>query len=294
MLYISGNNGKEVNIVNTQTNQQRVCSIEQVREILIQGKRIGGAKLMSDKSVAILCQSPNFLHDFTKKILPTLATLALLSNKKDAASQISAIEDLAKEFGVIDLQDELKIDLKGQTILLPYQDMLIKFDKNGNYDIVNNTTMLNVTDPKVVSYSHLGFEAFKFMYLEVGGKRYTMVELTQLLHNVNNSFNPSDIKYIGVTPSNRMFKFWLRNGDIYSVQYNTIAKVREEAQKVKNISVSDYYFKQYVTGLCNNTALDPNGLAIIKVSFKDYSNKMYDVADLHAKYKTLQDVFILY
>ena len=290
MLYISGTDGTNYNVVDTNKGQNRVCTLQQIQEFTKQGIRIGGAKVLSDGNVVILCKSSNFLVDFAQSINRTLAALALISTQKDAQSQIKKVEQLAKDFGVIDLDDTLKIDLKGQTVLLPYQDMIIKYDKSGNYDITNNANMLNVVDPQVVNYSHLGFEAFNYMYLELGGKKYTMTQLTQFLQKIDGHFNPNAIVYIGITPSNRMFKFKLSNYDIYSVRYDTNENVLKESGKIKTRQATQSYgFEQYVRQLCNTPNLDPNGLGIIKCTLKNYS---LDRAGLHAKYSTLQDVFV--
>ena len=291
MLYISGTDGTNYNVVDTKKGQNRVCSLVQIKELTSQGVKIGGVKILADGNIVILCKSNNFLVDFAQNVNRTLAALALMSSQKDAQSQIKKVEQLAKDYGVLDTGDTLKIDLKGQTVLLPYQDMIIKYDKNGNYEIINNVNMLNVVDPNVVSYSHLGFDAFNYMYLEVGGKKYTMTELTTLLSQVDNNFRPDQVTYIGITPSNRMFKFKLRYGDIYSVRYDVISKVQSEASKIKNLRVEQSYgFERYIYNLAQNTNVDPNGLGIIKCTRKTYSGA--SVAWMHQKYSTLQDVFI--
>ena len=271
MLYISGTDGTNYNVVDTNKGQNRVCSLAQLQEITKQGKKVGGVKVLADGSIVVLCKTSNFLVDFAQSINRTLAALALMNTQKDAATQIQKVEQLAKDFGVLDTGDSIKIDLKGQTVLLPYQDMIIKYDKQGNYEITNNANMLNVVDPQVVNYSHLGFDAFNYMYLEVGGKKYTMTQLTQFLQQVDSSFNPSAIVYIGITPSNRMFKFKLSNYDIYSVRYDTNENVLKESGKIKTRQATQSYgFERYVRQLCNTPNLDPNGLGIIKCTFSSW------------------------
>ncbi len=291
MLYISGTDGTNYNVVDTKKGQNRVCSLVQLKEFTSQGIRIGGIKVLADGTIVVLCKSNNFLVDFAQSITRTLAKLALLTSQNDAQPQIKKVEQLAKDFGVLDTGDSLKIDLKGQTVLLPYQDMIIKYDKSGNYEIVNHVNMLNVIDPNVVNYSHLGFDAFNYMYLEVGGKKYTMTELTNLLSQVDRNFRSDQVTYIGITPSNRMFKFKLCYGDIYSVRYDVISKVKSEAAKIKNLkALQSYEFKQYVMRVAHDSSLDPNGLGIVKCTYKTYSGA--SVAFMHQKYSTLQDVFI--
>lgn len=290
MLYISGTDGTNYNVVDTVKGKNRVCTLQQLKEFTQQGIKVGGTKVLADGNLVVLCKSVNFLTDFAQSITRTLAALALMTKQKDAQTQIDKVEQLAKDFGVLDIDDTLKIDLKGQTVLLPYQDMIIKYDKQGNYEITNNANMLNVVDPQVVSYSHLGFDAFNYMYLEVGGKKYTMTQLTQLLQKVDSRFNPNAIVYIGITPSNRMFKFKLSNYDIYSVRYDTNENVLKESGKISSRKATQSWgFENYVAQLCKTPNLDPNGLGIIKCTLKNYS---LNREGLHAKYSTLQDVFV--
>ena len=292
MIYIQGTDGVNFNLVDSLTGKARSYTRKQIEEIVLQGKHIGGTTKTKEGKVIIYCQSNNFLYDFARKVSVTLSKLVLLKKVEDIEEQKHSVEKIAKDYGVIDKGDRLKIDIGAKTVLLPYQDMMMKYDDKGNFEFVTRTNMLSVTDNKVTEFSKLGVDAFNYIYLELKGTKYTMKQLTDLLTSVDSFFNPNCISYIGITPSNRMFKFMHKsawNIIIYSVKFGTVEDLRKEWPKIRNRHAEQSTgFYRYASNVANNTNIDNNDLAVLKATKKEYS---LDVAGLHQKYPTLHDVY---
>lgn len=292
MFYIQGTDGVMYNLVDSVTGNQKMYSKQQIEELVLQGKRIGGTSKNAEGNVIIYCKSNNFLYDFAKKVSATLAKLVLIKKVEDAKEKKEYVESIAKDFGVIDRGDTLKIDLGANTVLLPYQDMMMKYDAQGNFEFVTKTNMLSVTDNKVTEFSKLGVDAFNYIYLEIKGKKYTMKELTDLLKRIDSFFDPNRISYIGITPSNRMFKFMQTQGYtnvIYSVKFGTVEDLRKEWPKIRNRRAEQSSgFYNYASLVANDSSVNPNNVAVLKATKKEYD---LDVRGLHAKYTTIHDVY---
>ena len=292
MFYIQGTDGVMYNLVDSVTGNQKMYSKQQIEEIVMQGKRIGGTVKNADGNVVIFCKSSNFLYDFATKVSVALAKLALIKKSEDAKEKKDYVEKIAKDYGVIDRGDTLKIDLGANTVLLPYQDMMMKYDAQGNFEFVTRTNMLSVTDNKVTEFSKLGVDAFNYIYLEIKGKKYTMKELTDLLKRIDSFFDPNRISYIGITPSNRMFKFMQSygyNNLIYSVKFGTVEDLRKEWPKIKTRQAEQSSgFYSYARRVANDASIDNSTVAVLKATKKEYD---LDVSGLHRKYTTIHDVY---
>lgn len=294
MLYISGTDGVNYTLVDSDRHINSVCTGNQIIDLVKQGAKIGGVIMMPDGTPSILCKSQNFLYDFANSVIRSLATMTLMTKTTTVAAEKKRVETIAKQYGVIDENDTLNIDVEHLSVLLPYQDMIMRFDGHGKYEFHQKNNMVNVMSKEAINYSRLGFEAFQYMYFERDGIKYTLKDATDLLYKVTKGqFRPNLIKYVGVTPSNYMFKFMFSESTIYSVQFDTMEKVKKFAKKEMNSSMSkgDGMYS-YWRSICDSPdSYKDTDLGIRKCSLKAYNRT---VEGLHEKYPTLHDVYLAY
>ena len=82
MLYISGTDGVNYTLVDSDRHINSVCTGYQIIDLVKQGAKIGGVIMMPDGTPSILCKSQNFLYDFANSVIRSLATMTLMKKPR--------------------------------------------------------------------------------------------------------------------------------------------------------------------------------------------------------------------
>lgn len=284
MYYISGFVNGQYKVTDTKDNVTELYTKEQIYKMIkLMKLDIRGTTVTGNGDLFIPCKSEDFLIDFAKSISRTVVQLKLAGYKGNFNDEITK---KAQQFGVVDKGQNITLDLDNNAVILPIQNAMMQFDSNGNYRIATKSNRINILDSDVASYSKLGEKAFDYMYLDIDGREYSMSELIHCINGIFSTFTPRDIQYIGITPSNKMFKF--KTGYyIYSVKFGTKKDLLDMREKILNMKAEQpSQFLRYV----RNTASMNNifSLAVIKITEKSYH---LSVEGLKQKYKTLHDVY---
>lgn len=285
MYYISGCVNGLYKITDSKDNVTELYTKEQIyKMVTAMNLDIHGVSITSNRDLYIPCVSEDFLNDFAKAISRTVVQLRLAGFKDNFNDEITK---KAQHFGIVDEEQKLPLDLKNNAVILPIQNAMMQFDNKGNYSLVTRSNKINVLDSNVADYSKLGVKAFDYMYLEIGNKEYSMSELVHCIEGIYSYFSREDIKYIGITPSNKMFKFKI-GYYIYSVKFGTITELLKSRNKILSMkSEQPEPFLFYVSNISSSD--NPNSLAVTKITIKAYH---VSVAKLKEKYKTLHDIYI--
>lgn len=232
----------------------------------------------------------NLLEEFKRKASTNLIKMGML--KKLDSEKVNKVTEIAYKLGLIPAGFNLEIDVNGCKVALPFQGFIYNFSiTEGVEDSERIISVIDVCDPKVVELSHIGFQAFDFMTLNIGDKKNPIiVKLSDCFNEIrlyDDSFNNQEIKYIGITPSNKMFKIYFSPWKIYSVQFTNGADLRENYAKIDKLGTTDGHFSRYLYRKQYSAGV--SDICIAKVSRKQYN---LDVKGLKAKYKTLQDVYV--
>ena len=253
-----------------------------VIELVKNKVKINGLTVESSGLISTVCNSTDAFEEFFKKVKITLAKLHLLKIT-DRTAKVNQIVELAKKYGFIDSKADMTISIEDRALIFVNLNRVFTWENDCSY---STTQSVDVRSEECVKLSKLGTKAFDFMYLEIEGKRITMTELLKEVAKVANDFRLDRIDYIGITPSNNMFKIkaW---GDIYSVQFATVAKAKTIRDKILGTSAEKAYgFESYV----HNSLNSDKYFMCIKATLKP--SKFRDLYELKAKYKTLHDVYI--
>lgn len=227
----------------------------------------------------------NLLNIFKEKSQNILTKLAIL--RKDEDFGINELSKLAIKLGIIYKDERLRVDIEKCVVIFPWQHCIYDFSKLGNS---NKIESIDVCDKRVVELSRLGFEAFNFMTLNLGTKTSpniaNLYDCFKELHDFDYEFSEKHIKYIGITPSNKMFKVYMSFSEIYSVQFCTLKELRSKFNKIKDLNTTSNSLRNYMQRklLSGND----NDVVMCKVSQKRYRKS---IDELKEKYTTLQDVY---
>lgn len=216
------------------------------------------------------------------------ALTKMIVMKKDVDQQKKILSELAASLGLIPKGTQLKIDIDSGNVIFPWQGYIYTFRGS---EAGSKIEQIDVFDKKVVTLSKLGFDAFNYMMLNLGTKQepnwVNLRDCFYELKSYDSRFDENYINYIGITPSNRMFKIYFYNDMIYSVQFCTFDELNYNYDKILKLGTTDSYFAYYVRSKIFNN--DKDGVCICKVSRKTYKAS---VSKLKEKYSTLQDVFV--
>ena len=271
MFFISGYQNNLYGITDTSDGVTEWYSFQQVEQ-LYKSVNIGGCGINKLGQFSILCKSPNVFEEFIDRIKPTLAkliTMQVTSRKQ----QVEKIKQLAYNYGLIsssyDAQNQLVIDLDNKSLLLKEFKYIYTWESDGTKNVI---TSKDVLDKDVTRLSNLGVEAFKFIYLELGGEKYTLYQLLNLLNEVTGDFKIQNIKYVGITPSNKMFKNIDYYSDCWSVSFNTIEYFNANHNSlITKKQKEDYWnsFREYASKCSSRfSGLYNLPYAVTKVSIK--------------------------
>lgn len=276
MFFIQHRKNNLFGVTDTSDGITEWYTIEQIREYINQGVAIKGLR-----NGIPLCKSDYIIKDFTEAIRPLLAKLKVLGVHSNH-DIVNHIVKLAIEFGIIENVSQFHIDINTEKVLIKsYFDHIIDYSKDGNKVI----DKIDVCNKEVSKLSKLGIEAFNHITLKVGNNVITLSNLiNEISYASANSLVPEDIWYIGITPSNKMFKI-MANGRYISVKVSTTDYIKENKYKILGTKVFKVSgFGQYINDLCIN---NKKGWGISKMSIKSYSTGI----DLKEKYPTIHDVY---
>lgn len=204
------------------------------------------------------------------------------------------IADAAKVAGLILYSEQISVDDENKGIYFKNLGKIVTFDTDKiqtNSNTVTDLVDKDVLDADVAKLSRFGLAALEHMTLKIGSNVVTVADLLLFMEKML-STDLSHVMYIGITPSNRMFKFavgtkW--NVDCYSVCFSDEETfvTKYNANKLIN-SKSVYDYRNYVRNVSTGMPF-----YCIKFSYKDYSGFQSDIRSfLKNKYKTLHDVYI--
>lgn len=253
-----------------------------VLNLVANGVKINGLTVEPSGLISTVCNNIDAFEEFFKKVKITLAKLHLLQ-VTDRTAKVNQIAELAKKYGFIDSKADMAISIEDRTLIFANLNRVLTWEDDCSY---STTQSVDVRSEECVKLSKLGTKAFDFMYLDIEGKRITMTELLNEVKKVSNDFRVDRIDYIGITPSNNMFKIKAL-GDMYSVQFATVAKAKTIQAKIIGTSVEKAYgFNSYV----RESLRSDKYFMCIKATLKP--SKFRDLYELKAKYSTLHDVYI--
>lgn len=309
MFYISCKDSMFYGVTDTEDNVTEMYTIELITKFIRYGFVIHGVNLKPDfknrmsksgklyssfiknltpDDVVIRCKSNNVLNDFVSTINPYLAKLKLLG-VSDYNAKVKKIQDEAISFGIINNRNQLSIDINAQKLYIksPMFNTFVDFKSGETIDKVD------ACDKKVAELSKLGSEALRNITLKVTDDlSITMHDVIEEISIVDNyRYNPDDIIYIGITPSNRMLKVWL-GSSIYSVKIDTVEKVRANKDKILGTKVEKVYgFDYYIRSNYNSKSKKWMISKFTKKHIQTYGYAYEVVNKMKEKYKTLHDVY---
>ena len=239
------------------------------------------------------------LEEFKKSAELSVMKLFMLngSTKYMYDELVNGLSYTAQQLGLIANSTQLKVDDTHKGIYFTNLGKIVTFDlekMKTNSNVVTDMTDISVLDKNVVQLSKFGLDALEHMYLEIGNNKVTVADLLLFMERLLRT-NFASVHYIGITPSNKLFKLVVGDGyyvECYSVAFSdeTTFMTKRSANKLLNGN-SDNAYVNYVNSV-------GQGLPFYctKFSYKDYSNHLYGSAEnisssLKSKYKTLRDVY---
>ena len=285
MLFCTGVSKKKDKglIFDTTDSVTEVVSYKQLQEYRKLGVVI--ANITLDNGCIQITESStinNKLEEFKQKGNMQLTNLFLLT--QDVDKQKQSLTKIACRLGLIANGETLTVNIETGQVIFPWQGFIYTFRGDG---AGNKVEKIDVCDMRVATLSKLGFEAFKYMLLNIGTKAepnwVNLHECFEELRLYSGVFDEVHITYIGITPSNKMFKIYTL-GDVYSVHFTTKEVVSEKLNNILKLKTTDSRFKDYLHKIKSKK---PNSICIDKVSLKSYNS----LSKVKAKYPTLQLVY---
>ena len=293
MYYISGVQNGMYSITDTKDGVTEQITDSQLKSYIQQGVRILGINKTKFGTV-VACKSDNVLKDFYEATYSTLAKLHLFK-QDDRESKIQAIKKQALFYGLGETINDITVDVTHHSLVLKKLNQIITWDTEEKK--AETIKSIDVCDEKVVKLSELGIDAFKYMYLLVDDTKVSMLSLCEEVAEITRrAFRYENIKYIGVTPGNKMFKFVVSSygdySDCYSIQFADYATFLKNYDKIKTAKVEKAWgFIGYITAK-KMQGKGSKPFVVIKMSKKPYEGRPDDIyRKLKDKYKTLQDVY---
>lgn len=220
----------------------------------------------------------NAIKEWVTRSAKLTKRLEVLSGGNDK-EVITGLSNLACTIGLIPKGEFLVIDYGNRNVIFTWQNQLYRYGSD------EKVTEMDIMNPDVLILSRLGFEAFNYITYNLGTKKSPNIVklkdcLTELT-NVRANFTEKTIKYIGFTPSNRVFK--ISTGYlVYSVKFCTFADLQKKKSKILKLKSTDIYLERYIQYKKGN----PDSIVVEKVSEKPYN--IYKLMD---KYPTLVDIY---
>ena len=231
-----------------------------------------------------------------------VALKLLLLNNNKAPEYKDLFDKLfihAYDLGLVTNKNQMSVDYVHQGVLFGNLLKIVTFDSSKvqtKENVVKSLDELSVLDENVVELSRYGLQALNCMYLEIGNNKVYVTELVKFMEAImGTSFD--NVQYIGITPSNKLFKFVVTQGysktccSVAFSDWTTFSNKRKERKLLNSKSVRNYV--TYVNNIGSNNA----SFYCTKFSYKDYSDYLSGNGEsigryLKSKYKTLRDVYV--
>lgn len=241
----------------------------------------------------IYCKSESVLTDFINEA-QSLISRYLILKVDDKAREYENILNIARKYGLAEEAKDISFDFKNKSLILHKLGIVVPYESADNLSIV---TELDVCDKDVVKLSRLGSSAFDYITMYIGNNKYKLSYLLDLLNLISVQLRYDNIFYIGITPSNKLFKVILLfkgQAVCVSVKFDTLGVLRRDLHKIISAKVDSFgNFIEYARRYAASNKPDTEAV-ITKVTVKPI--KSWDSKELYKrikeKYKTLQDVYI--
>ena len=288
MFLVISRKGNLIGVLDTSDGVTEYFTEEQLRSIRTKID-IGGIS----PSGKIYCKSESVLTDFINEAQSLIARYLILK-VDDKTREYENILNIARKYGLAEESKDISFDFKNKSLILHKLGIVVPYESADNLSIV---TELDVCDKDVVKLSRLGSSAFDYITIYIGNYKYKLSYLLDLLNLISVQLRYDNIFYIGITPSNKMFKVILLfkgQAICVSVKFDTLGVLRRDFHKIISAKVDSFgnfieYARRYVASNKPDTEA-----VITKVTVKSMtswtSKELYK--RIKEKYKTLQDVYI--
>lgn len=300
MFVITGIIDGKCVVLDTSDGVSESISLAELENTVINlGVNIGGVVSKFGR-IMVKCKSVNALDEFVRGIQPALAQLSLMSKNVTNSDSVKAIEDLARVYGFVQSRDGFGIDLENHVVALKDMNLFLTYNDNGVCKVVDKVQIglskkkmgnQSITSEDIARVSGTRFDS---LIMQVGGKDFTVQDFIDEFSKLSPVYK-GRIVYLGVTPSNKIFKVVVKGIGVYSVKFGLSSELKtmKRTKTEKAIGFSDYVYERLVK-METARSLE-NSLAVVKASEKSGYNKTYPeiaIKALKKKYPTLQDVYI--
>lgn len=300
MFVITGIVDGKCVVLDTSDGVSESISLAELENTVINlGVNIGGV-ISKFGRVMVKCKSANALDEFVRGIQPALAQLSLMSKNVTNSDSVKAIENLARVYGFVQSSNGFGIDLENHVVALKDMNLFLTYNDNGVCKVVDKVQIglskkkmgdQSITSEDIARVSGTRFDS---LIMQVGGKDFTVQDFIDEFSKLSPVYK-GRIVYLGVTPSNKIFKVVVKGIGVYSVKFGLSSELKtmKRTKTEKAIGFSDYVYERLVK-METARSLE-NSLAVVKASEKSGYNKNYPeiaIKALKKKYPTLQDVYI--
>ena len=238
------------------------------------------------------------LEQFKNLAGVTALKLLFVNNNKVVKEDLfKQLYQVAYDLGLVVHQNQISVDAVNSGIFFSNLFRIVTFDVDKiqtNTNEVMTLCDLDVLDKNVIQLSRFGIDALEHIYLMINGNKIYMRNLIDFMEKMLET-NFSQVLYIGITPSNKMFKFTVKNKygdtDCCSVAFSDEETFFKKRSKLLS-SNSLFGYNLYV-----NSVGFGQLFYCTKFSYKSYSYALGTTGEavsrnLKQKYKTLRDVYI--
>ena len=288
MFIVIKNNGDNIDIRDTSDNTDSSVSRRQLHLLVSNlGIHVKGCRINKRTGdIVIKCkEGMSLAESYINETSQAFARMKLMGNTSGGDRE--ALYQLAKEYGVVNNDEEFSVDLDKSIVAFGGEfNMIVTYDGINKGDTKRE---VDIRDKDVSRLFHLGEACFGMIYLYVDTQdktvKVTLKDIIDELRKISDDID--DIQYIGITPSNNMFKI-IAYDSCYSLKVDLMSKILKNKDKILGTKVTKLYgFVPYIKSLNENSGL----WGISKVSLK--TGKAYlDNRTLHSKYPTLHDVYV--
>lgn len=294
MFLVVYNIGDAIEVLDTLDNNKSTITYGRALALIDLGIDILGCRVnRKSGKLVIKCKSGmDICKSYIEETSQVIAKMRLLqrdSKKKELELEEEALYKLAKEYGAVQSREQFAVDLDRN--IVSFNGALNKIITYGGTDKGTVKNEVDIRDENVSKLSRLGSACFDMIYLYVDTKdKKVKVTLREVLEEVCNisEDNIEDISYVGITPSNNMFKIIIFSS-CWSVKVDLIGKIIKNKDKILGTkTVKMPGFNKYIRWLEDDGTKQ---WAISKMSLKE--GRLYSgMGALHQKYPTLHDVYI--
>lgn len=277
--YKPSSNGNTYVILSTDDKVTEMINETTLKKLLAQGVSIGGISVLPSGAITMSdMYMKEAVHNFSQYILPRLARA-----KMAGVEEIEELSKLASQVGILPYDKKIVVDFNKRLVSLKYQNTTLSFEKS---DGVHTLDSKDILDDDIISFTKAGKATFASVNIKLNNGSFTLRDAMDELWKVIGS---DEIRYIGITPSNMLFKVFLEPYGVVSVKYDSFDNMCRNFDKIMKLKTTSSRLRQYLSREIQD--VNHAKAVITKISIKEgytYSNYRYK---LHDKYKTLKDVY---